>query len=295
MELRHLRTFVTLSEELHFGVAAARLNVAQPALSQQIKRLEKELGVRLLSRNSRKVELTPEGAMLVGWAQRTLDDADSMKRLANRAAQGEVGVLRIGAVSPATFEILPLALQRFVETSPDVEVQLQITDTPQQVDALRAKQLDIGLLRPWVDNDEIRTVELYDERMLAAVPSRHPLADRASVPVRELREEPFISYRRQRADGYNRMIEDICQAAGFVPDIQRELDEIYTIVAMVAAGLGVALLPRPVRNLRIPGVVYLGLEDEQAHAPLCLGWVQGRLSQLASNFAGIAKNVAADL
>jgi len=295
MELRHLRTFVTLAEELHFGAAAARLNVAQPALSQQIKRLEKELGVQLLARTSRRVALTAEGAMLVAWARRTLNDADSLKRIARRAAEGEVGVLRIGAVSPATFEILPLALRRLVDASPDVEVQLQIMDTPQQVDALVAEQLDIGLLRPWVDHSDIHTELLYDERMLAAVPSRHPLASRGTIHASELAGEAFISYRRQRSDGYNQMIMSICRDAGFIPEIQQELDEIYTIVAMVAAGLGVALLPIPARNLQIPGVAYLDLHDPQAHAPLCLGWLRTRHGPLAQSFVKQAKSVAGDL
>jgi DNA-binding transcriptional LysR family regulator len=284
-----------LAEELHFGAAAARLNIAQPALSQQIKRLEKELGVELFERSSRRVFLTVEGRMLLAWARRTLNDADSMARLAKRAASGEAGVLRLGAVSPASLEILPLALQRFVEVSPEVEIQLQILDTPQQVDALLAEQLDIGFLRPWVHNDEIRTVELYQERMLAALSSTHPLAHRNSIKVRELAGESFVSYRHQRSGGYNQMVMGICRDAGFYPDIQQDVDDLYTICAMVAAGLGVALLPKPARNFRVPGVTYLDLVDPQAHAPLCLGWPKGRLVPLARRFARHAKLVADEL
>lgn len=295
MELRHLRSFVILSEELHFGTAAGRLNIAQPALSQQIKRLEKELGIQLFARSSRRVKLTAEGVLLLDWARRTLNDADSIKRLARRAVAGEAGVLRIGAVSPATFEVLPLALQRFVDASPDVEIQLQIMDTPQQVDALVAAQIDIGLLRPWVNNEEISTVNLYDERMLVALSARHPLANRGSIELRALADEVFISYRRQPSGGYNRMIMSICRDAGFLPRTQYELDELYTIVAMVAAGLGVALLPQPARNLQIPGVTYLDLTDPQAHAPLCLGWFGERCGPLARKFAEHAHAVVREL
>lgn len=292
MELRHINSFVRLSEELHFGAAAARLNIAQPALSQQIQRLEKELGVQLLERTSRKVTLTPEGAMLVGSARQTLEDADSIKRLAKRAAEGEIGVLRIGAVSPATLELLPLTLRCFIEASPDVEIQLQIMDTPQQVDALLTERLDVGFLRPWVENTKIQTYNLHNERMLVALSSRHSLSAKSSIAVRELSHERFISYRRQRCDGYNQMIMSICRDAGFIPLIDQELEELYTIVNMVAAGRGIALLPSPVRNLQVPGVRYVDLDDPQAYAPLCIGWPVARFGLVARNFVESAKAIA---
>ena len=295
MELRHLRYFVVLAQELHYGRAAQRLCIAQPALSQQIKKLEKELGVQLFERSSRRVRLTPEGSQLLEYARRTLRDADALTHLAEKVSRGQAGLLRLGAVSAATFTFLPLVLRNFVKSSDGVDVSLHVMDTPQQVEAMLEDRLDVGLVRPWVHNDLISVEELYHERMLLAVSSDHRLAKRKQVWMREFAQDPFVTYPRERGAGYYDLVVDICRSAGFYPNIRQELDEVYTISAMVAAGLGVAILPEVAAVLQIPGVTYLPLRDATAHAGLCLAWPAQRVSPLSSRFIRIAKRVAATL
>lgn len=295
MELRHLRYFAVVAQELHYGRAAQRLCIAQPALSQQIKKLERELGVQLLERTSRRVRLTSEGVQLLVQAQLVLRDAESLTRLADRVSRGQAGLLRIGAVSPATFELLPLVLARFVQSWDGVEVSLHVMDTPQQVDAMLEDRIDVGFLRPWVNSDQVTVEDLFDERMLVAVSSGHRLATSKRVWLREFATDPFLTYSRELGAGYYDLVVGLCRGAGFYPNIRQELDEIYTIAAMVAAGLGVAILPEPAAVLRIPGVTYLPLRDASAHARLCIASPTVRVSPLVSRFIATAKDVAGSL
>lgn len=295
MELRHLRYFVALAHELHYGRAAGQLRIAQPALSQQIIKLETELGVQLLERSSRRVRLTQQGSQLLEYAQRTLHDADALTHLAQKMSRGQAGLLRLGAISPATFKFLPSVLREFVKSSDGVDVSLHVMDTPQQVAAMLEDRLDVGLVRPWVQNELIFVEELFHERMLLAVSSDHPLAERNKVWIREFAQDPFVTYPRERGAGYYDLVVGICRRAGFYPHIRQELDEIYTILTMVAAGLGVAILPEPAVLLRIPGVTYLPLRDATAHAGVCLAWPAYKGSPLTTRFISTAKSVAATL
>jgi len=292
VELRHLRYFAVVAQELHFGRAAERLHVAQPAVSQQIQRLEHELGVQLLERTSKHVRLTPEGAQLLEHAQRILSDADSLERLAGKVSRGQAGELRLGVVSVATFSYLPQALRKFVQEADGVDVAVQVLDTPEQVDALVEDRLDVGLLRPWGHNKDLSIVNLHNERMILAISSAHPLAHRRQVSIGEFSDDPFLTYRRDRGEGYYDLVVGICRASGFYPRIVHELDEIYTITAMVAAGFGVALVPHAVALLKIPGVKYVPLKDPAASIGLAVAWSSCRVSPVAERFIKVAQQIS---
>jgi len=263
MELRHLRYFVAVAEERHFGRAAARLHMAQPPLSQQIRQLENDLGVELLRRTTRRVELTAAGEAYLVRAREILAAVSSAAAEAQRVAAGLQGRLVIGCVGSATYSLLPQLVRTLREELPDVEVAVQGEMlAPEQIDALLAGRIDLGLLRPPVDVDALRLEVLRADRLIVAVPDGHRLAKRRRVRLQELAGEDFVIH----AGGGRSVMHDTvlarCRAAGFEPRIRQEVAETSTLVTFVAAGLGIAVVPEPVAELRVPGVAYRPLTGQ---------------------------------
>jgi DNA-binding transcriptional LysR family regulator len=260
MELRHLRYFVAVAEECHFGRAAERLHIARPPLSQQIKQLEDELGVALLTRSTRKVELTAAGEAYLERARVVLAAVAAAGVEAGRVAAGEIGRIAIGFTGSATYELLP-TLARVLRTDfPGIELDLKGEMlTPNQVDALHDGTLDIGFLRPPVHARDIEVRVLRREPLIAVLPETHPLAAADTVRLVNLRDEPFITYPSHHRSVVYDAVLDACQRVGFSPTKVQEVAETSTLVAFVAAGLGVALVPASVRHLRITGATYLAL------------------------------------
>jgi DNA-binding transcriptional LysR family regulator len=260
MDLRHLRYFVAVAEECHFGRAAERLHIAQPPLSQQIKQLETELGVRLLTRSTRKVELTAAGERYLDRAREILASVETAGDEAKRVAAGQIGHLGIGFTGSATYELLPSLARVLREDFPNIELELRGEMlTPDQIGGLLDKTLDIGFLRPPVRNPEIDVRVLRREPLIAALSEGHPLARQRSVELARLKDEPFICYPSQHRSVVYEAVFDACRHAGFVPRDVTEVAETSTMVAFVAAGLGVALVPASVQHLRITGATYLPL------------------------------------
>jgi len=257
MELRHLRYFVAVAEERHFGRAAARLHIAQPPLSQAIKQLETALGVELLTRTTRRVELTPAGRRYLDRARAVLASVDAAGAEAARIAGGGLGQVAIGFTGSATYELLPSLARVLRRDLPGIELDLKGEMlTPDQVSALLDETLDIGFLRPPVREPEVDVRVLRREPLIAALPASHPLAERTTVRLADLRDEPFIGYpSRHRSVVYDAVF-DACQQAGFVPSVVQEVGETATLVSFVAGGLGVALVPASVRHLQITGSLY---------------------------------------
>ncbi|HYH11959.1 MAG TPA: LysR family transcriptional regulator, partial [Thermomicrobiales bacterium] len=260
VELRQLRYFVAVAEELHFTRAAERLGMAQPPLSQQIRGLERELGVELFRRTKRRVELTEPGRVLLDSARRTLAEAATTVHDVQRAARGEVGRLAVGFVGAAVADVLPRILRHYTDGFPDVELDLRQCSTAEQVDRLRDGALHVGFLRPPIHEPALETQVVARERLLVVVPVRHRLAKRESVDLRELAGERFILFPRSQGPGSHDRIIRLCHEAGFVPEIGQEAVEMQTIVGLVAARLGVSIVPDSVRHLRTEGVRYLPLE-----------------------------------
>ena len=257
MELRHLRYFRAVAEELHFGRAAERLHMAQPPLSQQIQQLERELEVSLLERSTRRVELTPAGAAYLRRVVAILDAVDDAGRQARRVALGTEGHLTIGCVGSATYSILPRFARAMREELPDVELGIRgELLAPAQLDALTAGELDIALLRPPVDRAGVLTETLRRDRLIAALPADHRLAGGAELDLGDLRDEEFIAHAGHGRSVMGSVLLAACADAGFVPRIRHEVSETSTLVTLVAAGLGVAVVPAPTADLDVLGVAY---------------------------------------
>ncbi|WP_427891961.1 LysR substrate-binding domain-containing protein [Kribbella sp. GL6] len=257
MELRHLRYFVAVAEERHFGRAAARLHIAQPPLSQQIRQLEGELGVQLLRRTTRRVELTAAGKAYLDRARQIIAAVSSAAGEAQRVAAGLQGRLVIGCVGSATYSLLPQLVRTLREELPDVEVSVQGEMlAPDQAGALLAGRIDLGLLRRPVDEDALRVRTLRADRLIVAVPDGHRLAGRSRLRLRDLAGEDFVIHAGGGRSVMHDAVRARCREAGFEPRVRHEVAETSTLVTFVAAGLGVAVVPEPTAELLVPGVAY---------------------------------------
>ncbi len=295
MELRHLRYFVAVAEELHFGRAAQRLNIAQPPLSRQIRDLERELGAELFDRTSRGVELTPAGRAFLPEARLTLAQAERAQRTARRAARGETGRLRVGFVEAATHSgILPDVLGFFRMHLPSIGLSLFEMDPVEQAEALRTDRIDVGIMHgPPADADRwLRVEPVHAEPLVAALSHDHELAQRARLSLADLASEPFILYSRLVGPALYDDIIARCRAAGFSPRVVQEAAGWHTIVSLVGAGMGVALVPRSLGRAPQPGVVYCPVRDLRVELELAAVWKRGEQSPVRERFVTALRSVA---
>jgi DNA-binding transcriptional LysR family regulator len=289
VELRHLRYFVAVAEELHFHRAAARLHMSQPPLSQQIRALETELGVELLRRNRRRVDLTEAGSAFLGEAREILARVQHAGDLARRVARGEVGKLSVGFVGSAMYATLPEILRAFREEHPDVELQLRPFPTAPQLQALRDGRVDVGFLRPPVGSSGLEIETIQRETIVVALPRSHPLAHAASVGITQLQNETFVLLARTESPGvYDSLALTLSELAGN-PRAVQEADDMQTLIGLVAAGIGVALVPISVSLLHRPGVVYRPLSGRAPTVELALAWRSGPLSPVVAAFLAVAR------
>src|SRR6266566_208879 len=251
MELRHLRYFGAVAQYLSYSEASRRLNVAQPAISQTILDLEEEIGAKLFLRSNRKVELTAAGSALLTEAESILKRSDEAKRMAQRAARGEVGILRIGFIAPATAPILPPLVQTYRSRHPEVELQLHHMNPDVQLAAFAESTLDLGLSRPLPPELRLRFEEemIYTDYLGAVLPPTHPLAKKERIQLEKLASEPFVLFHRVGAPGLFDEAVAMCCRAGFSPQVRHEPDLMTTVFVMVESGLGVSLVPGCERSL----------------------------------------------
>ncbi|MBC9879911.1 LysR family transcriptional regulator [Bradyrhizobium sp. INPA01-394B] len=267
MDLKHLRCFVTVAEELHYGKAAARLHMAPSALSRHIRMLEEELDVRLFSRTTRSVVLTRAGTVFLDEAKDILQRTKSAQRSVQEAARDEGEILRIGALDSAAAGFLPEVLYAFRQEQGRVKIQLEEATTSRQLQGLMTGRLDIGFLRPPVKEPDLQWEYLTRERLLVALPQSHDLHEREEVGLHEILNEPLILPPKRTRPCTFGLIMRFFDAVGAHPNIVQEATEKQTIVAMVAAGMGVALVPEWVAMLRVRGVVYKPLAFVLADPP----------------------------
>ena len=279
MELRHLRYFAAVAETRHFGRAAERLHMAQPALSQAIRQLEKELGTALFTRTTRHVSLTPAGEFLLGEATRVLDAVEDSVRGVRRIAEGRLGLVRIAFTGTAAFTELPRIARAVKRDLPGVALEIHADLlTPAQTAGLLDGSLDIGILRPPVSGDglALRTIEI--EPLVLAAPADHRLATEPVVAMADLRTEDFILF----ADSHSAVNDAVlrsCTEAGFAPRREHEAPGTAALLALVAAGLGIALVPASVRALPLAGVVFRDVTDS-ATVELACAWREDTDSSL---------------
>lgn len=291
MELRHLRYFVAVAEECHFGRAAQRLHIAQPPLSQQIRQLEAELGVQLLTRSTRRVELTPAGARYLERARSILAGVDAAWDEAVRVADGRMGRVAIGFTGSATYELLPSLSRTLREQSPGLELDLRgELLTPSQVAGLLDGTLDVGFLRPPTRDPGIEVHPLRREPLVVVLPETHPQAAHEQVSLADLADEMFISYPSHHRSVVHDAVLEACQSAGFTPRAT-EVAETSTLVSFVAADLGVALVPASVQHLRITGAVYRPLADAAPMVELAVATRRGDASPAVRRVVALAQEL----
>lgn len=300
IETRLLRQFIAVAETLHFNRAAQRLHMAQPPLSQAIRRLEAEIGTALFERNNRSVALTPAGTAFLETARRILDGLEDGVARTRRVAQGMDGHLTMTFINIAPYAPLLRALRDFRAASPAVAFTLREATTREQVEALESGAADIGFLRaPGASAPGLRFQALLREPVCVALPTSHPLAARASIELASLRDQPFVASARALGQGFHDQLVQLCQAAGFQPAVAQEARQLQTLIALVAAGFGIALLPGSLAGQRGEDVVFRRIEVDApvglTHLDLLMAWNPGRASPARDRLVATMQGVFPDV
>ncbi|MBH9552783.1 LysR family transcriptional regulator [Inhella sp. 4Y17] len=272
MEFRHLRCFMALADELHFGRAAQRLAMSQPPLSVAIQQLEASVGARLFERDSKGVRLTPAGEAFRPGALALLDGAEQACALAREVQAGEVGRLRLGFVGSTLHHGLSHWLQAFQARHPRVEVVVVELNSQDQIDALLKDELDLALIHTDRLPPGLTSQPLYAEPFLACLPAAHPAAEAAEITLASLADHPFILFSRKGSPDYHARIIEICRAHGFYPRLQHEGRHWLSVVSLVAQGLGVSIVPAAFARAGIPGVVFKRLTEALEPSAVFAAW-----------------------
>ncbi|GGF34116.1 transcriptional regulator [Aliidongia dinghuensis] len=297
MDLRHLRYFVAVADELHFGRAAERLGIQQPPLSQQIQALEKELGARLFERGSRKVALTPIGALFLVEARATLAQAERAVAVVRRARDGEIGEIRLGFTASSPFTpVMPQVIYAFRRRFPEVHLKLVGMTTREQLAALAARQLDLAFVRsPFAPiPPEVAALTVVADRLMLVCRTEHPLAALPVVPVAAIANEPFIMFERDAGTGLWDQVVAICADHGFSPTVAQEAREAPTLIGLVAAGLGITILPDSLRRVQVEGVVYRPLDTPLAASTVLLAHRRDETAGAVRAFIRLVEETVAD-
>lgn len=289
VELRHLHYFIAVAEELHFSRAAERLCISQPPLSQQIRSLEDELGVKLFERTKRQVQLTKAGKVFLERSYLMLGQLEQAIAVTQRIGRGEVGRLAIGFVDSAMYTVLPEMLRVFREQFPAVELQLYELTTAQQIQALHHKQVDIGIVRSAVSEPGLRVECFLPESLVLALPETHRLSAQTQVSLCDLADESFILFPAKMGPVFYEQIIHLCQQAGFRPKVEQEAVQMHTIIGLVAAGLGIAIIPASLQNFHRSGVIYRPLQEQIPKTGLYLAWRQHDTSPVIRAFLSLAQ------
>lgn len=295
LDLRRLRSFVAVADTLHFGRAAERLHLAQPALTQHVQQLEKELDVRLLERDRRHVQLTRAGALFLDEARRTLAQAERAERFMASYRRGERGRIELGHVSSIAYSgLLSRLYRRYREQVPHVQVDLHEVDAEQAMAWLDERQLDAVLLRlpagPVPEN--VQVVVLQREVLQVCLPEEHVLAGADAVPLQALAGEAFVATHLHEGLGFYDVALRACRQAGFTPVIVDRSPQFVTLASLVAAGRGIALVPASVARVRLPGVVYRPLQPPTPTSEVALACREDSSSPALQGFLALCRALA---
>lgn len=289
MELRHCRYFVAVAEELHFGRAAKRLGISQPPLSQQIRSLEQELGVELLRRTKRVVRLTSAGEVFLQAARKLLRGVEDSMDVTRRAARGEVGTLQVGYAPGVEVEILPRVLRAFARRYPAVDVRLAPLPTRDQIDALRQRRIDAGLVMLPVSTDGLDVAPIQREPILLVLPKGHPLARKPLLRIEDLEGASYVHLSRAYEPVYHDHILGLARDARVTLRVVAESANLYDNLSLIAAGVGVSMLPGCVRQVRRAGLVYRPVRARKADLELGLVSRRKELSQVTLEFIRVVR------
>jgi DNA-binding transcriptional LysR family regulator len=290
LQVEELHSFVVLADELHFGRASKRLFVSQPALSKQIRRLEEKVGGALFTRTRRKVEITEAGRVLLAGADKVLREDEAVLSLAKEAVLGRAGTLRIGFGIASVSEILPRTILRFRKTYSQVELKMRDMSTPAQIAALLEGNIDIGIVRLPIAHTELDSLPLFHEQLVVATSGSLSYNSRQGLAA--LRNQPFVFFPRATSATLHDHVLGLCRRSGFSPTIIQEASELFTILNLVRAGLGVSLVPSAARRMGVPGVRFHDLGLPEAKWRIGIAW--NRLSdkaELISRFVATTRSV----
>src|SRR5215467_10432445 len=292
MELRHLRYFLAVAEELHFGRAAAKLHISQPPLSQQIRRLENELQAPLFHRTTRHVKLTAAGRMFLDEARAVVAHAEQAAGAVQRASRGEIGQLVVGCALWADFLNGARIIRRFARRHPGVDVELRDLTAPEQIAMLEDGTIHVGILRPPVQSDVLMSERLVSESLVVAFPRRHRFTSYQRVPWEALTDQPYVRFSQRRAPAYQSLVSRACRHAGITLRVRYEVEHPQTVLAVVAAGLGVSLVPASLQMLKRPGVAYRRLKPDGPAVETVIAWHRERELPFVHAFVSAAREVA---
>ncbi len=285
MELREVRSFVTLADQLHFGRAARLLHVSQPALTKQIRRLEEELGGTLLTRGRHGTQLTALGRQFLRGARTAVQDFDELLERTRRTATGEAGRLRIG-FGFHTFELVPRIVVRLRASVPSIELSLRDMSTVEQVEALRSERIDLGFVRLPV-GAEFETLPVIEDRLMLVSSLAENLP--ANLSLKDCRERPFVFISRERSPTFHRHAVTLCAKYGFHPNMVQEVPEVTTALALVQAGLGLTMIPQSFGTTHFAGLRFHILKDPDARWKVGAAWRRGDANPLLHRFLGLLK------
>jgi DNA-binding transcriptional LysR family regulator len=295
IDLRQLRYFQAVAEELHFGRAAARLAIAQPALSRQIQQLEAELGTPLLRRTQRRVELLPAGALLLERSRALQQDMARALSDTRRAGAGEFGRLAVGFIHSSSYGLLPSIVGRFRQLYPGIELELHEMPITVQHTALVRGTIDVGLLRVQPGPADLEVLPILPDAFVLALPARHPLAARKRLRLKSVAGEPFVMFSQEGAPLFHGRIQRMCEQAGIEPQVAQHATQIHTVVGLVGAGLGVAIVPGSARNLHSRQVRLVHIADKSDPLHVALAWRRGHETPAIRSFRRVAQEVVAGL
>jgi DNA-binding transcriptional LysR family regulator len=289
MELRQIRSFLSIAETLHFGRTAEMIHLSQPALSLQIRALEDEIGVRLFERNRRKTALTAAGIAFREEATGALLRLDQAVHKAKLAAKGKLGILRIGFISTAGNEIVPTIIRQFRELNAEVEFSLRNILTIDQIQMLEAGSLDIGFFRlPIGEHPGLEVVTVHREPFVLVVPSSHKLAKRKRVRLREASGQDFVMYERTYAPGFHDLIFGMLRDAGIIPKVRQTAGEMPMLISLVDSGMGVAILPASAVKRSVASVVACEIADKIPMSEIGIAVRKGNRAPVVDNFRSLA-------
>ncbi len=283
LETRELASFAVLAEQLHFGRAAARLHVSQPALSKRVKGLEEKIGGPLLVRNRRGVALTPAGTLFYKEARRIARDIDLAFEAVRGATSGELGKLRLGVGMSTVHSLVPRALLKFHETRPGIEIEIADMSTPSQIEALIAGRLDVGFVRLPVKHPLVEVRKVLTERLTIATSQKFA----SPLTMKGIQEQPFILIDRGVSATYHDHCISLCDRSGFTPRIVYEPNDMFTILNLVSAGIGVSLVPRAARAMHVSGVKFAPVHSSYAEWDIGMAWNKKLESEIIRKFAEI--------
>lgn len=290
IDLRQLRQFIAVAEELHFHKAAARLNMSQPPLTASVRKLEEEVGAELIERRNRTIRLTAAGAAFLDEARRTIRQADRTVDAAREAAQGQTGTVRVSYVGSALYGRLPRLIRRFRQDSPTVRLELREATTAQQIAMLRSRLTDIAVVIPPAGDSADMAISVFDaDRLAIAMPRDHRLARSGRVALAALADEPFVLWPAIEGRGFHVQAIRLCTQAGFTPKVVQEAYGMHAVLSLVAVGAGVSLVPHSMSTFRADEIVYHPIRDKEARFDRALCWTDPARAPAVRRFIELAK------